>query len=65
MISIIERAKFFFGEGTGDSCGWRGHAATEIPAVLEIDGIRLMSETPKSAAQAAKINEAVERLAAK
>ena len=65
-MKIITRAKFFPGAGgfiapgsTLDRCGYQTNDPIINPAEVEYNGIRLFSATPKSAAEAEKINRAL------
>lgn len=74
MITVIQRAKFFLMREKHlaverDHLTGRAEVVEELaecgpvqPAIVEIDGFRLRSDTPKTAAEAAKINEAIDRL---
>lgn len=74
MITIIQRAKFFLMREKHlvvehDHSTGRMEVVEDLaecgpvqPAIVEIHGFRLRSDTPKTAAEAAKINEAIDRL---
>jgi hypothetical protein len=71
-MTLLQPAKFFAGAGGhteptafSDKYG-SPHASHPVivPAVLQIDGHNFSSEVPKSATHAARINAAIEQLAA-
>lgn len=72
MITVIQRAKFFLMRSTVDVVVDRGdekyveqdlrESGPIQPAIIEVGGLRLHSDTPKDAAQAARINAAIDRL---
>lgn len=63
-LKVITRARFFAGglTGYGESLADRQSTNSIInPAEVEFNGIRLFSRVPKSAAEAEKINKAIEQ----
>lgn len=77
MITVVQRAKFALMyrtdriaviqqdfSGDDEAAIVPAHSENSItqPAIVEVAGLRLHSATPKSAADAAKINEAITSL---
>ena len=74
MITVIQRAKYFYLGGEkeeitedpvyGELTVKRTCNDVIQPAIIKLHGLRMHSETPKTAAHAAKINESIDKLPA-